>query len=100
MNPWTGCKSNSSAWQSSCLTKSPEAPLLAAITILSPFDSGVSPSTVARPTIVLTLHTLVHDALFPAAAIALADDPIHHRRYTGCSESYTTIVRAATCRIN
>jgi hypothetical protein len=46
------------------------------------------------------VHTLAHDSMFPAAAIAFADDPIHHRRYTGRRESYETIVRAATCLIN
>jgi hypothetical protein len=45
------------------------------------------------------VHTLAQYATFPAAAIAIADDPIHHRRHTSRIESYETIVRAATCLI-
>jgi hypothetical protein len=46
------------------------------------------------------VHTLAQYATFPAVAIAVADDPIHHRRHTSRIETYETIVRAATCLID
>jgi hypothetical protein len=43
---------------------------------------------------------LAQYSTFPAPMIALADDPIEHRRYTDRIETYETIVRAATCLID